>query len=153
MFTGIALMRSEVPVELREAHRLQPVVRLGGEPEVWFLWSHRPRVLPVWLDGRLDLVRWGTRRGESRWLPVTGWASLESLEAGRWSRFDPQRMDIPANLLRDNGRWTLVRQGIRALLVREDGVPVVYPLVEPSTRYYRVMTRSEWMPVLVGEVI
>jgi len=24
---------------------------------------------------------------------------------------------------------------------------------EPSTRYYRVMTRADWMPVLVGEVI
>jgi hypothetical protein len=24
---------------------------------------------------------------------------------------------------------------------------------EPATRYYRVMTRDEWMPVLIGEVI
>ena len=27
----------------------------------------------------------------------------------------------------------------------------MYLLCEPSTRYYRVMTRAEWMPVLVGE--
>jgi hypothetical protein len=29
----------------------------------------------------------------------------------------------------------------------------VFMLCEPSTRYYRVMTRAEWMPALVGEVI
>jgi len=28
-----------------------------------------------------------------------------------------------------------------------------YPLVERSSHYYRVMTRSEWAPALVGEVI
>jgi hypothetical protein len=35
----------------------------------------------------------------------------------------------------------------------EQGRPVVYPIVEPATHYYEVMTRSEWMPVLVGELI
>jgi hypothetical protein len=33
------------------------------------------------------------------------------------------------------------------------GDPVVYLMCEPSTRYYQIMTRSEWMPVLIGEVI
>lgn len=31
--------------------------------------------------------------------------------------------------------------------------PAVYLICEPATRYYRVMTRSDWMPVLVGEVV
>jgi hypothetical protein len=30
---------------------------------------------------------------------------------------------------------------------------VAYPLVEPASHYYRVMTRGAWMPVLVGERI
>jgi hypothetical protein len=34
-----------------------------------------------------------------------------------------------------------------------DGEPVVYLLIEPATRYYQVMTRSDRMPVLIGEVI
>jgi hypothetical protein len=29
----------------------------------------------------------------------------------------------------------------------------VFLVTEPATRYYRVMTRAEWMPALVGEVI
>lgn len=33
------------------------------------------------------------------------------------------------------------------------GEPVVYLVCEPSTRYYRVMTRADWMPVLIDEVI
>jgi hypothetical protein len=33
------------------------------------------------------------------------------------------------------------------------GEAVVYVLVEPSTHYYKVMTRSPWMPSLVGELI
>jgi hypothetical protein len=31
--------------------------------------------------------------------------------------------------------------------------PVVFLVCEPATRYYQIMTRSDWMPVLVGEVI
>jgi hypothetical protein len=35
----------------------------------------------------------------------------------------------------------------------ERGKPVVYVLVQPSTHYYQVMTRSAWMPSPVGELI
>ena len=61
---------------------------------------------------------------------------------------------MPATLGLDNGVWYKVRQGVRAILVRDDwGEAVVYPLVEPSGHYYEVMVRSPWMPVLVGERI
>ena len=53
-----------------------------------------------------------------------------------------------------NGVWYKVKQGMRGLVVRDrKGGAVVFMLSEPSTRYYRVMTRAEWMPVLVDEVI
>jgi hypothetical protein len=53
-----------------------------------------------------------------------------------------------------SGVWVRVKQGLRGLVVRtRTGEPVVYVMCEPSTRYYRVMTREEWMPVLIGEVI
>jgi hypothetical protein len=29
----------------------------------------------------------------------------------------------------------------------------VYLVCEPATRSYRMMTRAEWMPALIGEVI
>jgi hypothetical protein len=51
-------------------------------------------------------------------------------------------------------RGPVAAQGVRGLLVRDEkGEPVVYVLCEPATRYYRVMTRSERMPVLIGEHI
>ena len=66
----------------------------------------------------------------------------------------PESVDIPATYGLANGVWFRVRQGMRGLLVRtRAGEPVVYVVCEPSTRYYRVMTRAEWMPVLIGEVI
>ena len=50
-----------------------------------FLFRHRPAVLPVWHEGRLQLVRWGNRRGESKTLPLTGWtwkATSQTLLSG-----------------------------------------------------------------------
>jgi hypothetical protein len=39
-------------------------------------------------------------------------------------------------------------------LVRDPrGEPVVFMVCEPATRYYRVMTRAGWMPVLADEVL
>lgn len=44
--------------------------------------------------------------------------------------------------------------GDAGLLVRDrQDRPVVYLICEPSTRYYHVATRAEWMPALLGEVI
>jgi hypothetical protein len=39
---------------------------------VQFLFRDHTPLLPVWHEGRLLLVRWGNRRGESRRLPCTG---------------------------------------------------------------------------------
>jgi hypothetical protein len=54
----------------------------------------------------------------------------------------------------DRGVWFHIREGVRGVVVRdEQGRPAVYILCEPSSHYYEVMTRSPWMPVLVGELI
>ena len=61
---------------------------------------------------------------------------------------------IPAALGLDRGVGFQVREGVRGLAVHdEQGQPVVYVLCEPASHYYRIMTRSDWMPVLVGETI
>jgi hypothetical protein len=66
----------------------------------------------------------------------------------------PEPVLVPADVVLDNGVWYLTRQGIRGVALRDGrGVPVVYPLVEPSTHYYQVLTRSVWMPALVAESI
>ena len=47
-----------------------------------------------------------------------------------------------------------MKKGMLGLLVRTPGgEPVVYVICEEATRYYRVMTRSEFMPILIDEVI
>jgi hypothetical protein len=44
--------------------------------------------------------------------------------------------------------------GDAGLLVRDRAEePVVFLVCEPATRYYQVMTRADWMLVLIGEVI
>ena len=59
--------------------------------------------LPVLMkDGRVVNLRWGARRedappqdGKLRW-PAGGWARLESVKSGRWERYDPVPVKIPA---------------------------------------------------------
>lgn len=140
MFAGVALARSELPVELVEPHRLHD---RGGEPEVRFLLRDRERVLPVWLDGRLQLVRWGNRRGQSMQLPCTAWTWQATLEAGGWAERGPGPVLIPATMGVDKGVWFAIREGVRGIVVRdEQEQPIVYVLVEPASHYYAIMTRG-----------
>jgi hypothetical protein len=63
-------------------------------------------------------------------------------------------VDVPAALGLDGGVWYAVRQGARGVLVRDEGQRErVYLVCEPASQYYGVMTRSDWMPVLIGEHI
>lgn len=57
---------------------------------------------------------------------------------------------VPASFGLMNGVWYKVKRGMQGLVVRDHAErPVVYPLCEPATRYYQVMTRADWMPCLV----
>jgi hypothetical protein len=118
------------------------------------MFADRDRVLPVRHEGQLQLVRWGNQRGEDRRLPCTGWVWQSTVEAGQWSQGNAAPVTIPANFGLHNGIWYRILQGIRGLLVSdEQGRATVYMICEPSSHYYQVMTRSPWMPVLVGERI
>jgi hypothetical protein len=152
MLVGVALAYSELPQESVAWHGLRSRVHeRGGEAEVWFLLRDREPVLPVWRHGRLEVVRWGNRRGQSPQLPPTAWARLDTLRRGAWGDRETAEVLIPATLGLDRGVWFRLREGLRGVLVHdEQGQPVVYVLVEPSTHYYRVMTRSPWAPLMVG---
>jgi len=158
VLSGVALSYSELPIQTIERHGLDArVVARGGEREVQFLWSGFPRVLPVWMpEGRLVLATWGNARGESHRLPLPRWASLQTWEEGRWARYNPVPVGVPATLIADGQLdlpvWTSVRQGLQGLLARDEvGRPRVFPLCEPTSYYYRIMTRSPWMPIFIGE--
>lgn len=49
-------------------------------------------------DLSLEFIQWGRRQGEPAEgdVPVTGWARLISLKEGKWNRYRPRRVKIPA---------------------------------------------------------
>ena len=155
MFSGVALALSELPLELIARHDLERCAHdRGGEREVQFLFREAERLLPVWHEGQLRLLRWGNRRGESRYLPCTGWTWQATVESGGWADRDAAAVVVPATMGLDRGVWYRIRQGVRGLLVAdEQGVERVYVICEPASHYYQVMTRGLWMPVLVDERI
>ncbi|MFL6116042.1 MAG: hypothetical protein ACJ786_32520 [Catenulispora sp.] len=156
MCTGIALVQSELPKPLFERHALDRRAHhgRGGEDEVWFLYRHFDRCLPVWYEGELVVLPWGCRRSDSRALPCTGWTWKDTLEAGGWANVEFTEAVIPANYGLEKGVWFTITQGIRAIVVKDEkGQPRVYMVCEPASRYYRVMTKSDRMPALVEQTI
>src|SRR3954451_7952001 len=142
MCYGIALARSSLPEELVRGHRL-PLFDRGGEQEVQFHFRDRSPRLPIWRDGRLHLVRWGNGRGQSRTLPRTGWTWLSTIREGYWRGSGAVPVEIPAAAGLEGGVGFLLARGIRGLLVPDErGLAVAYMVCEPSSHYYRVMTRS-----------
>jgi hypothetical protein len=156
MLSGVALTLSGLPLELIARHGLgRRIYERGGEREVQFLFADAERLLPVWRDGRLDVLRWGNRRGESSRLPSTAWTQTDTVEEGGWGECGVEPVVIPARMGLDKGVWYGISQCIRGLVVHDErGVSRVYVVCEPASHYYRVMTRgSDWMPMLIGERI
>jgi hypothetical protein len=53
-----------------------------------------------------------------------------------------------------NGVWFRVKEWMHGLVIHDhQGVPVVFMLTQPAMRYYEIMCRADFMPVLVDEVI
>jgi hypothetical protein len=154
MCLAVALLRSDIPEPIVERHALQDrVYNRGGTEEVRFDWRREDAVLPVIDGGVLRIVAWGSKSRKGP-LPPTGWTWLETVESGGWTWATPEPVVVPAVYGFEKGIWFKITEGIRAILVTgPDGTPHAYMLCEPATRYYRVMTRSERMPCLLGEVI
>lgn len=155
MCVGLALGYSELPLMLIERHDLQGRLHdRGGEKEVRFLWQALPTILPVWHCGQLKVVRWGNRDRREPKLPPTGWTWEETVESGWWSQLAPEEVVVPASFGYANGVWFKLKVGVRGLLVSDrTGSAVLFLLTRPATRYYEIMCRASWMPVLVDEVI
>ena len=136
MVSGVALALSELPLELIEQRGLARRVHdRGGEREVRFLFAAADRLLPVWCNGRLQVLRWGNRRGESPHLPCTAWTRLGTVEGGGWGDRQVEPVVIPATMGLDGRVWYRVRQGIRGLLFGDErDRPRVYVVCEPASR-------------------
>lgn len=134
---GVALNRWDTPDLLIRRHRLQDRItkRSEGTSEVQFLFRHLPRLLPVWHEGQVHVLPW------------SGPCPLEELESGAWQERRPVRVVIPAALCFDRGVWFQVKEGVQGVLVARH----LFHITLPSSNYYRVMTRAERMPLLIGE--
>jgi hypothetical protein len=88
-------------------------------------------------------------------LPRTGWMWQSTLEGGGWAGTKAVLMDIPASYgLESRGEWFLIEIGIRGLLMPvEKGIAVSYMICEPANHYYRIMTGSTRMPLLIDQRI
>jgi hypothetical protein len=153
---GIAVTGSELPTELTQRHGLERRLYLRGEQrEYRFLLRDRKPCLPIWRDGQLQIVRWGNSRGQSRCLPRTGWTWESSIREGKWQGIEAVAVDIRASYgLERRGVWFLIETGIRGLLVPDErGIAVCYMICEPSSHYYKIMTGSDRMPVLIDQRI
>lgn len=148
MIRGTSLAAHMLPVGLADPARR---FERGGEAEYQFLWSAEDRLLPIWDNGRLRLATWACQRGESRWLPCCPATQLSTVEEGAWRPFRPRRVQVPCCLILEGGVWALVREGVEAILVRDErDIERVYLLVEAASHYWQIMTRGQWMPVLIG---
>jgi hypothetical protein len=143
-------------LELIARHGLERRIHdRGGEREAQFHSADGERMLPVWHKSRLEVLHWGNRRGESAQLPCTAWTQMDTVKKGGWGERGVEPVVIPATMGLDKGVWFCIRQGTLALVVHdENGLPRVYVICEPSSHYYKIMTRGNcWMPVLIGERI
>jgi hypothetical protein len=155
MLSGVALAVGEVEDVLAASHALgRRVHDRGSEKEYRFLARDAERLLPVWLNGQMHVLRWGSRRERSRVLPPTGWTKRETVEGSGWDAIGAEEVVIPATMGLERGIWFHVSEGVRGVVARsETGEAVAYVMVEPATHYFRVMTGSEWMPSLVRQLI
>lgn len=139
--TGIAIPADDLPAAILDRLRDRVHTR-GSAPEVRFHAWHKPCLLPVRRDGRLELLPWA------------GWVPAARVEAGEFDGSRPERVVVPACLGFHAGVWFVVREGLYGLLLVGRRGPVVRLLTQPSTNYYRNMTeQAEVMPVLVDQVI
>jgi hypothetical protein len=152
MCTAIAIIGSELPIELVERNRLTARIHSReGREEIQFHWWQVPTMLPVRWDGKLEMLSWGSklRRGP---LPYGGWIAEEHIEQGQFA--DAEQVVIPANLGFQRGTWYLISEGIKGVVLQTRSGPIVYMLTIPASNYYRNMTeQSPTMPVLVNQVI
>lgn len=67
-----------------------------GDDVLRFFYSNPEAVLPVLkTNGQIQLIAWGRRQKQPGKLPITGWARLSAVYAGRWDKYFPKPVKIP----------------------------------------------------------
>ena len=138
MLSGTALALSELPLELIAQHGLERRIHdRGGEREVQFLFADAERLLPVWRNGRLEILRWGNRRGESAAVALHGLDAVGHPRKRRLGRTWRRAGRHPGENGIGQGRVVSHPPGHAAWRFMTSGCPRVYVICEPSSHYYR----------------
>lgn len=118
-----------------------------------------PKVkIPVITDEKAELewMQWGKRQGEDPELdiPVTGWARLMSLKEGKWNRYQPKKVHIPALrwMEKDPDKQTHwfdmePEKAMLGVMLEQRGERFVYIITKPATDNYAIAHHR--MPLLV----
>ncbi|HEY9744591.1 MAG TPA: hypothetical protein V6C99_00070 [Oculatellaceae cyanobacterium] len=100
--------------------------------------------------------RWGKRQNEdvSIDVPVTGWARLLSLAEGKWNRYKPKRVKIPAIrwMEKDSQRqshWFDLpsAQCLLGVLLESQGEEFAYVVTRPATQNFQHI--HDRMPIVM----
>ncbi|MCE3234574.1 MAG: hypothetical protein K0Q50_754 [Vampirovibrio sp.] len=117
-----------------------------------------PKVkIPVITEEGPVFCQWGKRQGEDPEfdVPVTGWARLLSLKEGKWNRYQPRRVKVPALrwMEKDSQRqshWFDLdpAQSLLGVLIEQRDERFVYIVTRPAeTHFAEVHNR---MPLLIN---
>ncbi|MGA1847613.1 hypothetical protein, partial [Deferribacter abyssi] len=99
--------------------------------------------------GNKGVALWGLRNEKEKEelkvdLPITGWAKIESIRKGYWSRFNPAKVYIPAVgfMEKDNQKkshWFELKDNefILAILIKQKDAKVCYIVTQPTPKKYR----------------
>ncbi|MFT3881016.1 MAG: hypothetical protein QM703_15310 [Gemmatales bacterium] len=157
MCDAIALSLRELPAHYHQHSAIRSrLMGRGGDEEVQFFYDRKPYppLLPIILEDQFRIVRWGNRQRHSKVLPWTGRVEIQDVEQGCWQNIDAQEVVIVASAALHRGVWFPILQGIRGLFViDEKKVPTVFMLMGEPTDYYRIMTKSKTMPLLVDDIV
>lgn len=144
-----ALAQMRTPEEIAEFERTGQVRSL--------YWQRGQPVLPVQTESEqgddppgIVLVKWGNR-DKAAPFPQTGWARIDSIEAGKWAHLRPKPVLIPVSYGVEKGKWFPIESGIMGVLVQRKGEERVYMLTDQATPEFLDATRHERMPVLQGQ--
>jgi hypothetical protein len=112
-------------------------------------WQPQP-ILPVGEANSARIVRWGNRDKQLA-LPASGWIRNESLVAGKWDRWRPYPVVIPAFAGVEKGIWFTIDHGVQGYAVYSHDVEHVYMLTFAADAGFRDLTGHDRMPALIDQ--
>ena len=110
-----------------------------------FFWEKQP-VLPISMPAGTQLRLWGNK-SQGNNLPLTGWARIESLQSGKWDRWQPEPVDLPLERGYEKKAWFKFKRGAKGILVKNEQDERVYIITQNASAEYRQATGHDREPV------